>query len=501
MNNSKFRFILCVLILLLVGCQPSAAPAATTVAAMTVSTSNPADTRLTLKPCEVRGFGGNIKAECGALRVPEDRTTPGGRVLDLRIVVVRAQGPNGEPDPLFYIAGGPGDAATNPGITIGVDNILKEVNARRDVIYLDQRGTNDKHKLTCEYPSFQIADASQQQVNDWMKQCLSSLDGDPRFYTTAEAMRDLDEARAALGYDKINLYGISYGVEAEQVYMRMFPEHVRAVVMDHGHPLDLPYAPSRPRATQSALGQVFTYCEQDEKCHAAYPDIRGDWKAVLDRLAKGPVVISWTPPGATTPVQVDKDGIADGKYNLLYLSGTYAQIPFLIHTLATNEDWAPILKRYNEHYGRSGQAEPLLLMKEVITCFEPAPSWQPDEISRLNPGSIFRDLAVKLAQNQQKICAALPKPDPFLIYGPGKPAPLSALMLNSLLDPIFPPTNMDLALKEFTKSRVITEPTEGHNTTFSGCRWDIIAQYIQQGSVDGLDTSCLQNIKPTFVVP
>ena len=99
----------------------------------------------------------------------------------------------------------------------------------------------------------------------------------------------------------------------------------------------------------------------------------------------------------------------------------------------------------------------------------------------------------------QKICAALPKPDPSLIYGPGKPLPLSALMLNSLIDPQNPPSNEELARKEFTKSRVVVEPTEGHNTTFSGCRWEIIAQYIQAGSVDGLDVSCMAKQKPSFV--
>jgi hypothetical protein len=58
---------------------------------------------------------------------------------------------------------------------------------------------------------------------------------------------------------------------------------------------------------------------------------------------------------------------------------------------------------------------------------------------------------------------------------------------------------MDLALKEFTHSRVVTEPTEGHDTSGSTCRWDIITQYIEQGSVDGLDVSCLAQQKPSFV--
>ena len=495
------RYLICLLLLLallLVGCQPAASPAATTITATTLPTSTPAASRLTLKPC--KAAGGAVEAECGTLRVPEDRSNPSGRTLDLGIVVVRAQGSNHEPDPLFYIAGGPGDAATQDGIVLGVRNLFSKVNASRDVIYLDQRGTNDKHHLTCEYPSFQIADAPQYQVNDWMKQCLASLDGDPRFYTTAEAMRDLDAARAALGYDKINLYGISYGAAAVQVYMRMFPERVRAAVIDHGTALDTPFAQAMPRASQEALDQVFTFCEQDEKCHAAYPDIRGEWQAVLDRLKKGPVVTSWTPPGADAPAQITKDMIVSGAHSRMKETGGYAALPSIIHTLATNTDWTDIVKSLSQQRGSNGEGEGMLFMAKMIFCFEPAWGFQPDEIARLNPGSYYVDVAVQDARSLPKMCAALPKPDPSLIYGPGKPVPLSALMLNSLIDPQNTPPNMEPALKEFTKSRIVVEPTEGHDTSLSNCRWDIITQYIQHGSVDGLDVSCMEKQKPSFVI-
>jgi len=108
---------------------------------------------------------------------------------------------------------------------------------------------------------------------------------------------------------------------------------------------------------------------------------------------------------------------------------------------------------------------------------------------------------VQILQSQQKICEALPKPDPSLIYGPGKPAPLSALMFNSLLDPQNPPSNRDMALQEFTQSRVIVEPTEGHEPLVNHeCRWDVMAQYIQKGWVDGLDTSCMQRQKVSFII-
>ena len=460
--------------------------------------SKPTAIPLTLKPCYFIG----VEAECGTLHVPEDRNKPNGRILDLKLVVVRADGPDRQPDPLFYIVGGPGVAVTSPNIVANSHNyIFRKINAQRDLVFLDQRGTNDKHRLTCDWPPFPIIDATQQQVDDWMKQCLASLDGDPRFYTTVAAMQDLDEARAALGYDKINLYGISYGVAAEQVYMRMFPQHVRVAVLDHGNALDLPLFPILPRTTQSALDQLFAYCDKDVKCHAAYPDIRNDLKAVLERLAKGPVITSFQPAGTPEPASLSLMDVEDGLYQLMY-SGNYSEIPLLIHTLATNEDWTEFVKNYSaRHPSSAGKAEPFLFMQYMIDCFEPAEGFGLGATDGSRDDSYYQDVFIRSAQINQKICAALPEPDPSLIYGPGKPVPLSALMFNSLLDPIFPPSSMDLALKEFTKSRMVVEPTEGHDPLVQHeCRWDIMAQYIEQGSVDGLDISCLEEIKPSFVI-
>ena len=59
---------------------------------------------------------------------------------------------------------------------------------------------------------------------------------------------------------------------------------------------------------------------------------------------------------------------------------------------------------------------------------------------------------------------------------------------------------MEPALKEFTKSRMLVETAVGHETAGSGCRWDVIAEYIEEGSVDDLITACMENQKPVFAV-
>lgn len=478
--------------LLLAGCRPAiaTAPAAT-------STSQPAIAPLALEPCTVAS---SISAKCGTLRVPEDRANPNSRILDLAVVVVPARQPEHLPDPLFFLAGGPGGAATSADLVYSARSLFWNINSQRDIVYLDQRGTNTGHSLTCDPIPFDVSQATQQQMDGWMQQCLSTLAGDPRFYTTAEAMRDLDDARAALGYDQINLYGISYGATAAQVYMRMFGGHVRAAVLDHGTALDVPFAQAEPGASAAALEQTLAACEQDEKCRAAFPNIRADWQAVLERVSKGPVVTTYTAPGASAPSEVSMDVLASALHSLLYKSNGYAVIPGLLHQLASLEDWTPVVKSVTEQYGGTSAEGSFEVMPNIIMCFEPAWGFDPEEIARANPDAYNREYWAKSAQVTQKICKALPRPDPSLIYPGGKPAPLSALMLNSALDPQNPPSNMQPALKEFTRSRMVIEPAGGHETSASSCRWDLIAQYIEQGTADGLETGCLENQKPSFVV-
>ncbi len=133
-----------------------------------------------------------------------------------------------------------------------------------------------------------------------------------------------------------------------------------------------------------------------------------------------------------------------------------------------------------------------LLMKNIIMCFEPAWGVNPEEIARLNAGTYNLTPLLQEDQVQEKLCNALPKPDPALIYPAGKPVPINTLIFNGQLDPQNPPENMAPALQEFTLSRQVIEPTLGHLTPIGGCRWDLVDEFIQQGSAENLDLSCIE---------
>ena len=159
-----------------------------------------------------------------------------GRQIELNIAIIPAISRSPAPDPMFFLAGGPGEAATQSYIAIA--SAFGSIRTKRDIVLVDQRGTGGSHPLECSN-SYQEDDDE----SDYLSACLSQLDADPRLYTTSIAMQDLDQVRDALGYEKINLYGASYGTRAALVYLRMFPEHVRTIILDGAAPPKLDIRP------------------------------------------------------------------------------------------------------------------------------------------------------------------------------------------------------------------------------------------------------------------
>src|SRR5262245_29596841 len=186
---------------------------------------------------------------CGALTVFEDRAARSGRTIDLKIVVARALRRDPKPDPLFILFGGPtGGAAT---LVESLEPMFRAVQSDRDVVFVDQRGTGASNPLDCEAPERTVAAMVEYPV-ERLHKCLESMHADPRFYTTAPAMDDIDDVRRHLGYNQINLWGASYGTRAALVYLARHEASVRGAVLDSASPIDSPLALNMPRDGQRA---------------------------------------------------------------------------------------------------------------------------------------------------------------------------------------------------------------------------------------------------------
>src|SRR5215212_4114988 len=246
--------------------------------------------RLVLTDCQIQGVQG---AKCGTLEVYENRATKKGRKINLNIVVAPATGDKREPDPWVYFAGGPGSAATEDAS--GIADAFKKIREHRDLLFVDQRGTGKSHPLNCDF--YNPADLQSYlgyffPLED-IRKCRPQLEpnADLKLYTTDIAIDDMDEVRAALGYEQLNLFGGSYGTRAALTYLKRYPKRVRTATLQGVAPANS-YMPSDfPLAMERALQGVIAECAADEPCHNAFPNLKDEAQSVLTQLMKGPVAV------------------------------------------------------------------------------------------------------------------------------------------------------------------------------------------------------------------
>src|SRR5689334_3451530 len=193
---------------------------------------------LVLTDCAIQGYPGSAK--CGTYEVYENRATKSGRKISLKIVLLQATGDKREPDPFVYFAGGPGSAATEDAG--GIAQAFPQILAHRDMLFVDQRGTGGSHPLDCKF--YDPADLQTYLGYffplDDIRKCRAELEAnsDLKLYTTTIAADDMDEVRTALGYERLNLFGGSYGTRAALTYLKRHPQHVRTALLHGVSPTD-----------------------------------------------------------------------------------------------------------------------------------------------------------------------------------------------------------------------------------------------------------------------
>jgi pimeloyl-ACP methyl ester carboxylesterase len=444
-----------------------------------------------LGPCKVA----SIQAQCGRLEVYEDRASRSGRTINLNVAVIKAQSEHPKPDPIFWISGGPGGAATDPGWIFYEMSLLGAANQQRDVVLVDQRGTGLSNRLVCPQPT----DPARQV--ETLRSCLADMDGDPSAYTTAWAMDDLDDVRTALGYDRINLYGGSYGATAIQVYLLRHGSHVRTATLDGVSLLEVPMFERYPISSQAALEKMFVRCEADTACHAAFPNLRQEFSAVLGRLAQGPITLPINDPLTGQPVVLTVAMFKKIVHGGLASTPTVVVIPQFID-LVYREDWDGLAEFSAPFMSSDPEAANWVMMNLTILCFEDWAKIRPAEIEAVSAGSYLNYADVRALTVPDEICSAMPRPRAEALYGPLKSSSVPVLLFSGEVDPQDPPENVAGAKQRYPNSLSLVAPGQAHGFTGIPCRADILTDFIDRGSVEGLSTECLDEVPlPAFVIP
>lgn len=438
-------------------------------------------------------------ARCGRLSVPEDPSEPAGRRISLNVMVIPATDPHPAPDPVFFLAGGPGGAATEQWSEAA--RLFPEVHAHRDIVLVDQRGTGGSNELRFQQPPDLTGSSPRQAratLTAWASGELERLDADPRLYGSAQAADDLDAARAALGYERIDLFGGSYGATLAQYYLRRHPAHARAVVLDGGTLLDVPVFERIAANSQRALESVIGRCAKDPACHRAFPDPGGDLAAAMSRLAEHPVTTDIWDPWAQESIVVDANALANLIHSLLVVSES-AQVPALIHDAATGR-FESVAEAIRSTSSDPATSETRLVMFWSIVCSEGWARSDPARTARVGADSYLLTSQLDAARDRALACSALPQLSMQAATAVRSTVPV--LLLNGVEDPQDPPSNVAGVSRELPNSLELAVPGLGHTIGTRGCLPAVVAAFFAAGSVQGLDTSCVDAMMPApFVTP
>ena len=267
----------------------------------------------------------------GTLTVLEDREAARGRTIDLRILVLRAKAATPAADPVFYLAGGPGQAATSLARGLATSWMREE----RDIVLVDQRGTGGSNELQVR---LRADDASPQGLLtplfdvEAFRAAVPKLQAHAnlRLYTTPIAMDDLDEVRAALGYARVNLVGGSYGTRAALVYMRRHEARVRCAILTGVAPPSLLNPLYHARGAQAAFDALAAECEAEPRYQTAFGDLRTRLATIISRLEAAPADVVLESDGAEAHVQLTRDAFAEALRVMLYTLGSNRRVPLLV---------------------------------------------------------------------------------------------------------------------------------------------------------------------------
>ena len=450
-----------------------------------------------LRPC--KHSEGSTEGYCGTFDVWEDREAKTGRKIALKIIVFPALKRKAAKDPLFFLAGGPGQGAA--AISGMGREMMRRIGADRDLVFVDQRGTGKSNPLECKNEKDgedEDEDATEEAYLKRMRACLEKLQpkADLTKYTTTIAMDDLDDVRQFLGYGKINLYGGSYGTRAALVYARRHAAHTRAVILDGVAPTDMQIPLYMARDSQRALDLLFRDCTANKACNERFPRLRERLEALLAAPAKK---ITYTHPrtGASKSVDVRRLTLSGVLFASLYSPKIASLVPLLIDQAEKGN--------YTGFFALGSAFDPSANtiaqgMHFSVVCAEDA--------SRVVPGAIAKEtantfLGAEMAQWRMDTCAFWPKGKVEPDYFNNAPSDIPALVLSGELDPVTPPSWGQQTATQWKNAKHITVPATGHGAAIAGCVPKLMAQFLNEGTAANIDAACVQNVKrpPFFLGP
>ena len=435
----------------------------------------------------------SFAARCGTLRVPIDREHPKVGFIDLKVAVVPALNRRSTAPPLFLLAGGPGQSAMQ--VYVSLSSAFARSNRNHAIVLLDQRGTGRSNQQSCTYPEdWQEPDDPMPALRKATVECLAKLGPHARFYTTSIAVRDLDEIRIALGFDQIDLYGGSYGTRVAELYMRRYPAHVHAVILDGVTYPQQAIGAETPQDGERALNLIVARCMQAPDCAATYPQLPDDLSNLLRQFGPQKVKVTIDDPNSGLPLEIEFNRrILNAALRMLSYSSMQASLlPALIHEAAHGKL-------------RPLAAQSVMNMRQIsdqlangmqysVICSEDEPLLAGGDVDRAAMAKTYQ--GTDMLDALHEICRLWPRGPVDADLHAALHSEIPTLLLSGEADPVTPPLDAERAAEGLTRHRHLVLKGEGHGQLATGCLPVVAADFLDDAAPDKLDASCLDRHTP-----
>lgn len=452
------------------------------------------------------------RLRCGYLTVPEFHKRPGGNTIRLAVAVIKSKAESPEPDPIVMLQGGPGGSTIDTYISVFGYGKLGKLLEKRDVILFDQRGTlysepalmcSEIWDLTTQTIERRLSRAEATRLNlEAITKCRERLvaeGADLAAFNSVENAADVDALRAALGYQQINLYGVSYGTLLALHTMRDHPDGLRSVILDAVVPTQTNFIPMVAQSQQRAFQELFTACDAAPDCARYYPNLEQTFFELVARLNQEPARIPMTDPETQKTYQavIDGDILESFLFQLLYATEMIPALPHVIYQMHAGD------------YSFLSRVAPLIVfdktlaygMYDSVICAEDA-DFRLDEVDLTGVRPELSEYAREDAQAVLDTCKVWQVPELDLDLDAPVTSQIPTLIMNGRFDPITPPAYGEQAAQTLPNSTVVTFGFTGHSAATSGrCAEDLMASFIDNPQRT-LNTSCVaEKQAPTFMSP
>jgi len=468
-------------------------------------------------PCEF-DIPDGADVNCGYVIVPEDRTGDPADTIRLAVAVFHSPNKNPAAEPVMFLQGGPGAEAVQLSANT-YDFLVAPFLSKRDFITFDQRGTGlSDPALNCD----ELKKIYSQDIHGLIPTTTRSLVYSNAFlscnglmsaqgvnlnaYTTIESAADVKDVLNVLGYQKVNLYGASYGTRLAQVVMREYPEIVQSAILDSVVLIESSLFTKYPDSSESALKALFDTCKSDPQCDAAYPDLETVFWEIVARLDANPVTVTTS----TYPIGTVTESVTGSSFMSIVLgsikSSTFiSTAPQTIYRFEMGDYSTLISAQYSLPFAFESISPGLYIS---MMCHEHILTSSLEELQSIAGRRGVKDYGwlpfYGDADDIFKTCKSWGAQGPFLGENSVLVSDIPSLIITGKFDPVTPPVYGLQIAKTLSHSYYFEFPNLGHTPTAadaSGCAMDIAIEFLNDPTVEP-DGTCMSELKQVgFLVP